>query len=162
MWTWLVLLQRGCDIAGDLTHAKFANEHHCQQFEEEWKEYGVILSETKVTERQPWLDIRGNHGQNPPPPPSLYWSCSHRSTCTVRTTIYVWRMQDMGHAFSVTPNLLLAKIVLRTEWLGEIYRPVGCLWFVESVHVLSDNVMLHIYCICCFRCFWCEISCQRW
>ena len=63
---------------GDLTHAKFADERRSQQFEEEWEAYGHILMETGVTERQPWLSIKGNHGElslslSLPPslPPSL-------------------------------------------------------------------------------------------
>lgn len=49
---------------GDLTHAKFADGIYSQQIKEEWKAYRDILRETGVTERQPWLDIRGNHGQD--------------------------------------------------------------------------------------------------
>ena len=49
--------------SGDLTHAKFPNERSSQQFEEEWQAYNDILRETRVGERRPWLDIRGNHGR---------------------------------------------------------------------------------------------------
>ena len=49
--------------AGDLTHALFTGEGYSQQMEEEWKAYRDIVTETKVAEGRPWLDIRGNHGQ---------------------------------------------------------------------------------------------------
>ena len=54
---------RGPPTTGDLTHAKFGGERYSRQFEEEWKVYGEVLAESGVRERQPWLDIRGNHGQ---------------------------------------------------------------------------------------------------
>lgn len=52
-----------CVYVGDLTHAKYSGERYSKQFEEEWKVYGDVLRETRAIERQPWLDIRGNHGQ---------------------------------------------------------------------------------------------------
>ena len=52
------------DSVGDLTHAKYSGERYSRQFEEEWKVYGDVLTETGVRERHPWLDLRGNHGQN--------------------------------------------------------------------------------------------------
>jgi len=58
-----MMVQTSCSPAGDITHAKFADERSSQQFEEEWQTYGDITRETGVRERQPWLDIRGNHGE---------------------------------------------------------------------------------------------------
>lgn len=49
-------------VTGDLTHAKFADERSSQQFEEEWRAYAEVLERTGVWEKLPWLDIRGNHG----------------------------------------------------------------------------------------------------
>lgn len=49
-------------VTGDLTHAKFSDERWSQQFEEEWRAYAGVLERTRVREKCPWLDIRGNHG----------------------------------------------------------------------------------------------------
>ena len=48
-------------VTGDLTHAKLRGRYRSRQFEEEWKVYGEIMATTGVRDRQPWLDIRGNH-----------------------------------------------------------------------------------------------------
>ena len=50
-------------VTGDLTHAMVTGGTTSKQFLEEWKAYRDVLTETKVTEKHPWLDIRGNHGQ---------------------------------------------------------------------------------------------------
>ena len=49
-------------VTGDLTHAKLRDERWSQQFEEEWRAYAEVLERTRVREKRPWLDIRGNHG----------------------------------------------------------------------------------------------------
>jgi len=33
-----------------------------QQFEDEWKQYDKVLSETGILDKTVWLDTRGNHG----------------------------------------------------------------------------------------------------
>ena len=50
-------------VTGDLTHGKYPDERWSRQFEEEWIMYGKVLEECGVRERLPWLDIRGNHGE---------------------------------------------------------------------------------------------------
>ena len=48
-------------VTGDLTHAQTGGTRRSGQFEEEWRVYGEVLRQTGVRDRQPWLDIRGNH-----------------------------------------------------------------------------------------------------
>ena len=46
---------------GDLVDAKSEDGFSTHQNTEEWKIYYSILQETKIEEKIPWLDLRGNH-----------------------------------------------------------------------------------------------------
>jgi len=48
---------------GDLTDAKTADNMGSAQQLKEWQIYRKILSDTRVTNKTVWLDIRGNHGE---------------------------------------------------------------------------------------------------
>jgi Calcineurin-like phosphoesterase len=47
--------------SGDLTDAKKINHLDSQQFREEWQNYQLALTRSKIAEKTVWLDIRGNH-----------------------------------------------------------------------------------------------------
>ena len=46
---------------GDLVDAKSRDGFSTNQNTEEWKKYYSILQETKIEDKIPWLDLRGNH-----------------------------------------------------------------------------------------------------
>ena len=48
-------------VTGDLVDAKSQDGFSTHQNTEEWKVYYSILQETKILDKIPWLDLRGNH-----------------------------------------------------------------------------------------------------
>lgn len=48
--------------SGDLTDGRGKEFFVSQQYDEEWKTYHDIITQSNVTRKTIWLDLRGNHG----------------------------------------------------------------------------------------------------